>query len=164
MTLLNWRHLLQSACGVLEQCIALLYHSFAWILNDNLVGPLPGLDQLYVGTDKRWGIDGYLPFCLFYLKKTSSTFCPLGWISMMSDLRRGENRRRGHNGAALSDRDRLFCLSSYNLSLGFEEQSECEMCPNVSLQEQQQQAIVAESDTRIYMHRCLWVDLFANVS
>ena len=56
----------------------------------------------------------------------------LGWISMMSDLRRGENRRRRHNGAALSDRDRLFCLSSYNLSLGFEEQSECEMCPNVT--------------------------------
>ena len=44
------------------------------------------------------------------------------------------------------------------------QQSDCEMCPNVSLQEQQQQAIVAESDFSIYMHRCLWVDLFANVS
>ena len=67
---------------------------------------------------------------LLFSLKTSSTLCLLGWISMMSDLRRGENRRRRHNGAALSDRDRLFCLSSYNLSLGFEEQSECEMCPN----------------------------------
>ena len=44
------------------------------------------------------------------------------------------------------------------------QQSDSEMCPNVSLQEQQQQAIVSQSDTRIYMHRCLWVDLFANVS
>ena len=46
------------------------------------------------------------------------------------------------------------------------QQSDSEMCPNVSLQEQQQQAIVAESDASIYldMHRCLWVDLFANVS
>ena len=42
------------------------------------------------------------------------------------------------------------------------QQSDCEMCPNVSLQEQQ--TIVAQSDASIYMHRCLWVDLFANVS
>ena len=44
------------------------------------------------------------------------------------------------------------------------QQSDCEMCPNVSLQEQQQQAIVAMGDTSIYMHRCSWVDLFASVS
>ena len=43
------------------------------------------------------------------------------------------------------------------------QQSDCEMCPNVSLQEQQQ-AIVAVGDTSIFMHRCLWVDLFASVS
>ena len=42
------------------------------------------------------------------------------------------------------------------------QQSDCEMCPNVSLQ--QQQAIVAQSNFSIYMHRCSWVDLFANVS
>ena len=42
------------------------------------------------------------------------------------------------------------------------QQSDCEICPNVSLQEQQ--AIVAEDDTSIYMDRCLRVDLFANVS
>ena len=45
------------------------------------------------------------------------------------------------------------------------QQSDCEMCPNVSLQEQQQQqAIVSESEFSIYMHRCSWVDLFASVS
>ena len=38
------------------------------------------------------------------------------------------------------------------------QQSNCEMCPNVSLQEQQQQAIVAQSNFSIYIYRCSWVD------
>ena len=95
------------------------------------LGHYLGWISFYVGTDKMVNRRIFAIFFLFSLK-TSSSFCPLGWISKMSDLRREENRRRGHNGAALSDRDRLFCLSSYNLSLGFEEQSECEMCPNVT--------------------------------